>query len=166
MSDIDDLIARLERGHDDWCAMRQCTHEASCDCDFVERAEAAAALREQAQEIERLIVHGRGDALSFKCASEARYFWQQRAERAEAERDAARAEAEALRKDAERIAPVLGALRRFDWVQVILNRAAPCCQIEPDGSFCGGAEAWDGHKYYHPFKSLDEAIDAAERGES
>lgn len=49
------------------------------------------------------------------------------------------------------------AARSMDWMQVILNKGAPCMTIE-HGRFCGRAERWDGHadegKHGHAFVSL------------
>jgi hypothetical protein len=80
-----------------------------------------------------------------------------RARGAEAERDA-------YKPDAERLVPLLTALRGMDWIQVILNQAPPCCMIESGkhtSRFCGRAERWAGHPADHPYVSLGAAIDAA-----
>ena len=42
----DDLLKRLETGHDKECAMSYGMHEHCCDCSYTVRQEAAARVRE------------------------------------------------------------------------------------------------------------------------
>ena len=49
------------------------------------------------------------------------------------------------------------AAEHMDWMQVVLNQAAPCFHVDSDGTFCGRAEFWhsDGP---HKFLSLADLL--------
>lgn len=49
---------------------------------------------------------------------------------------------------------LMEAARTFDWMQVVLNQAAPCFHLAEDGRFCGRAEPWVGHGDLHEFVPL------------
>lgn len=53
---------------------------------------------------------------------------------------------------------LLDAAKNMDWEQAFLNQYAPCFFIEEDGSFCGRAKRWAGHKSFHKFRSLEELL--------
>jgi len=59
----------------------------------------------------------------------------------------------------------LKAAKNMDWQQVVLNGGPPCFHLEEDGSFCGRAERWQGHrvKDFHVFKSLANLIESQQK---
>ena len=56
----DELVKRLQTGHDSQCAMSYGMHEHCCDCSYVDRQDAAdaiVALQARVAELERLLTH-------------------------------------------------------------------------------------------------------------
>ena len=103
----DDLLKRLETGHDKECAMSYGMHAHCCDCSYTVRQEAAARVKELEDYIERKRVESSVEMFAYLV----------RAERAEAERDSVQhlfaqqerhrdellAERDALRAEVERL---------------------------------------------------------------
>ena len=101
----DELLKRLETGHDKECAMSYGMHEHCCDCSYPVRQEAAARVREleAAQSVQNVVTYTMVEACKRAEAerdSVQHLFAQQERHRDEllAERDALRAEVERLRR--------------------------------------------------------------------
>jgi hypothetical protein len=89
----DELLKRLETGHDKECAMSYGMHEHCCDCSYPARQEAAARVRELEAELDRAHVAFDGTERMLRGDKQ----------RAEAERDALRADNERLRGVLQRL---------------------------------------------------------------
>lgn len=90
----DELVRRLQAGHDSQCAMSYGMHEHCCDCSYVDRQDAAdaiTALQARVAELETELRRALAIAPSNAIA------WQERAIGAELERDQYRHERDAYR---------------------------------------------------------------------
>jgi len=56
---------------------------------------------------------------------------------------------------------IIQAAEHMDWMQVVLNQAAPCFHLQRNGYFCGRAQRWVGHdnpNQSHKFVSLADLL--------